>query len=138
MYGKRKLMSLRTPVVADTARGQSEALGSSVSHRSRDQKHARAYSSGYDTPSVTDGETATDTELLTENESDREFGKPILSRSSTPRQDIVSRVSNGRSSPGAWEPPRRKPSSQHDILARFFRKDPIGLRHVDWMRSVAI
>jgi phosphatidylethanolamine N-methyltransferase len=139
MYGKRKLMSLRTPVVADTARSQRK--GSSALHQSsppRGQKHARAYSSDYDTPSVTDGEATADTELLTENESDGTFAEAIISRPSTPRQDTVACVSNGRSSPGASGPPRRKPSSQHDILARFFRRDPIGLRNLDWMRFVLI
>jgi len=139
MYGKRKLMSLRTPVVADAAKSQQGISVSPVSPTSsplRGRKHARVYSSDYDTPSATDGDTGTDTELLTENEEDAEFDAGIISRPSTPRQDTVPSVSNGRASPGFSDPPRRGPFSQHDILARFFRKDPIGLKNVDLMRYV--
>ena len=137
MYGERKLMSLRTPVVADAAKPQDSASVSPVSSKSpppRGRRHARTYSFDYDTPSATDGETATDTEIPTENEADDAFAGVLVSRPPTPRQNTVPCASNARNSPSTWEPPRRKPSSQHDILARFFRKDPIGLKNVDLMR----
>lgn len=134
MYGQRKLMSLRTPVRVFENDTQEELSmpprpSGSPTHR---QNHQRAYSSDYDTPSATDGETATDTEVLTETETDYDFdGHPKVSISSTPRPGASPRLSSSRPLKGAR---RRQAPSQHDILARFFRKDPIGLRNLDFMR----
>lgn len=139
MYGQRKLMSLRTPVapnVNESFDASTRSLPSSP-ESSRRQHRDRSVSFDYDTPSATDGETATDTEVLTETETETDNEtdtRPKIPVPSTPRPGGSPRLAGNRPLTGPRHRERRQPSSQHDILARFFRKDPIGLRNLDFMR----
>jgi phosphatidylethanolamine N-methyltransferase len=140
MYGQRKLMSMRTPVIVSDAPLGSEATRDQMStgassSSARISKHVRNYSSDEPTPSATEGDTATDTDELMETETeeeDKQHTPRIANRRLSPRPSQFA-LNDGTS-------PRRpqSASSQHDLLARYFRKDPIGLRNLDLMRSVAI
>ncbi|KAF9512838.1 hypothetical protein BS47DRAFT_1376879 [Hydnum rufescens UP504] len=137
MYGQRKLMSMRTPVIVSDSPLSSEATRDQVStatssSSARISKHVRNYSSDELTPSATEGDTATDTDELMETETeeeDKQHTPRIANRRLSPRPSQFA-LNDGTS-------PRRPQSecSQHDLLARYFRKDPIGLRNLDLMRS---
>jgi phosphatidylethanolamine N-methyltransferase len=90
---------------------------------------SRNNSIGASTPSVTDGDTASETEAIDTEPDDEMEGS---SRPITPRQ--MSRRASPI--PSAKARARRQSASQHDLLARFFRKDPIGLRNLDMFRWV--
>lgn len=185
MYGKRKLMSLRTPV--STVPEQRSAyveeqpltipnLAPSAAPPSPDASpatprpngHARtisdASSVGLSTPSATDGETeeseasevVTETdETETEDEIRPSTPRPTLgslpgSGSGSGLRSNANRTSNGHSRNGSKASLKNSRNgsangtngnglnSQHDILARFFRHDPIGLFHLDFMRYVSL
>jgi phosphatidylethanolamine N-methyltransferase len=139
MYGQRKLMSMRTPVIVDDPSVDSEATHNQIStsissSSSRTTKHVRHHSFDASTPSATDGDTATDTDELTETETeaeddDKQHTPRLTNRRLSPRrpQSSLNNVTT---------PSRRESSSQHDLLARYFRKDPIGLSNLDLLRSV--
>lgn len=151
---------LTIPNLAPSAAPTSPPSPDAVPSTPRPNGHARtisdASSVGLSTPSATDGETEESeaSEVVTETD-ETETEDEI--RPSTPRPTLGSLHgsgsgsglrSNGHSRNGSKASLKNGRSangtngnglnSQHDILARFFKHDPIGLFHLDFMRCVSL
>ncbi len=145
MYGQRKLMSLRTPVARDSPHSNEvevEARTSASPLLGETPRPSQCPLSEWIdewTPSATEGETATDTDVLSETETEYEAHQdhdlPTFKGS---KQLIPSPKSFTRPLPSksTRSRVRRQSSSQHDLLTRYFRKDPIGLYNIDLLRLV--
>lgn len=146
MYGQRKLMSLRTPVVRDPPRSDGvEACANGlaspcVAETETPRSGHRPLNEWVDelAPSSTEVETATDTDVLTETETEYESHHDIPtfrgSRQLSPSPKSSTRPLPSKSLRGRT---RKQSYSPHDLLTRFFRKDPIGLYNIDLLRFVA-
>jgi hypothetical protein len=98
------------------------------------------------TPAYTDAETETETETdaLSVSLSPTRPGlaQPLHVRKdsdSLVRIDSSSEVSKSVSEGGAMRPghARHKSVSKHDLIARYFRKDVVGLKNIDLLRWVS-
>jgi phosphatidylethanolamine N-methyltransferase len=111
MYGQRKPLALRTPLLVPDGRKYSSRIN-------RLRSLSEISTPGISTPSFTEGETATETEVETEVEDylpAREMNiRPPLAKVSAKK--------------------RSRPMTQHDLLVRYFRKDLIGLHNIDLLR----
>ncbi|KZT00269.1 uncharacterized protein LAESUDRAFT_732419 [Laetiporus sulphureus 93-53] len=132
-YGQRKPLAMRSPLVlAVTVKSHQTS-----EYQSR-QRSSSSVSSVLEsaTPSVTDGESATDTDdILTETETEMEFEASASGPKNKHRSlpSIVSASSdNGCAVLRRSDSPRL---SQHDLMNRYFRKDTIFLHNVDLLRS---
>jgi phosphatidylethanolamine N-methyltransferase len=119
MYGQKKPIAQRIPLMTNPARRSGSVSGS-------DRADSPAYSeslsrSATTTPSQTEGETATDTEFETETETEYEDQHVAVRRMPQQHKVVPSR-------------PRSPPVSQHDLLNRYFRKDAIFLHNIDLLR----
>ncbi|KDR78306.1 hypothetical protein GALMADRAFT_245423 [Galerina marginata CBS 339.88] len=159
LYGKRKAIAKRTPLVPTSFQhkvSNPEASGSSTlpSGNGKDSSLRNSYPP---TPGVTEGDTATETELETETELDDEIS-PSATGSSRMKLPKASRhqvtlsmdstvSSNGdienngrmslspRSTTNSVSSQRRRVLSQHDLLNKYFRRDAVVLRNVDLLRA---
>ena len=93
------------------------------------------------TPSVTEGESATETDEpqtdYEESETENEARATPVARDKARQQSNASSSSFGlMTGPSEQERPRRSrsPMSQHDLFNRYFRKDAILVHNVDLLR----
>jgi phosphatidylethanolamine N-methyltransferase len=120
MYGQRKLIAKRVPVVIPKAMGAADG-NSDVNQSGVDDLPV---------PAMTDDETATDTELETETEA--EMSTSSRKRARSKYQDSTSGSSGtGRSN----SIPQKKVVSQHDLFNKYFRRDTVILKNIDLLRS---
>lgn len=127
MYGQRKLIAKRVPVVTPKAMGTADDNGD-VNQSGVDDSPV---------PAMTDDETTTDTELETETEVEAEAEMPTSSRkrARSKYQDSTSGSSGtGRSN----STPQKKVVSQHDLFNKYFRRDTVILKNIDLLRSAPI
>ncbi|KAF8636076.1 hypothetical protein AX17_003783 [Amanita inopinata Kibby_2008] len=125
MYGKRKVIAKRVPVISPVKGGivKDNVIASVEEPGVRDLP----------APAMTDGETATETDLETETElegSSQLSGTPSLIRLKQKQNTSKDSLNTGRRSN-----PRRKATSQHDLLNKYFRRDTVILRNVDLLRA---
>ncbi|THH19165.1 hypothetical protein EW146_g1941 [Bondarzewia mesenterica] len=119
MYGQRKPLAERVPLRRKAAR--SNATTPEPRCRIRSLSDAVDVLS---TPSITDGETGTETENETETEYDN--SAKVLG-TGTP--------SNISAVPVNMKQRSGSPTSQHDLLNRYFRQDTIFLHNLDIFRA---
>ncbi|KAG5637707.1 phosphatidylethanolamine N-methyltransferase [Sphagnurus paluster] len=131
MYGQRKAIAKRTPLVPNTrskaAASSSNAVASSSTAPVVDADPAEILS----TPAATEGETATDTELETETEMEGVDHRGTRK----PRKHQIKLSISSTSSNGAPMADNGRLPSQHDLLNKYFRQDAVVLRNVDLLRS---
>ncbi|CCM05928.1 uncharacterized protein FIBRA_08166 [Fibroporia radiculosa] len=129
-YGQRKLLAHRSPVLAAT----SGRLGKTSSSHTRESSESSVFSSDLNTPSATEGESATETdEVLTETETETEFVHARQNRNK--RRSTSSFGSNSTISDGTYRRSNSPLLSQHDFMNRYFRKDAIFFANVDILRA---
>lgn len=125
MYGQRKLIAKRVPVVTSKATGAIDDK-SNVNKTTADNLPV---------PAMTDGETTTDTEVETETEAETPTNSKQRFRSKHQRCNSCSsgmdQLNLERRSV-----PRGKPVSQHDLFNKYFRRDTVILKNIDLLRSV--
>lgn len=138
-YGQRKLLAHRTPLFP-TATPKASAQQVSDNH-TRKASAISAASAELSTPSVTEGESAAETDgpqTEYEDESDTENETPgaIMSRRKGRQTSSSSYASEPVSRANDFNAPRRNksPVSQHDLFNRYFRKDAILLHNIDLLR----
>ncbi|KAJ6463566.1 phosphatidylethanolamine N-methyltransferase [Mycena sanguinolenta] len=120
MYGQRKAIAKRTPVSRRPA--SSASITPSASGIDLDE---------YNTPSATDGETATETDLETETELDTDAAPVSAGRRRTRSGHQQSPSDASSASP----PKKKKAVSQHDLLNKYFRRDTVILKNLDLFRA---
>ncbi|KAI6113557.1 phospholipid methyltransferase-domain-containing protein [Pisolithus croceorrhizus] len=126
MYGKRKPIAVRKPLLLDEVAKPREAKVREVSVS--DIYHEDSVCES--TPSVTEGETASESELETETETD-DVPTPRIQpkrRRELPAVGIATAVSS-RQLEG------RQQVSQHDLYHKYFRRDVVILQNIDLLRS---
>ncbi|RDB17735.1 Phosphatidylethanolamine N-methyltransferase [Hypsizygus marmoreus] len=134
MYGERKAIAKRTPLVPNSRNKTSTPASCSTSNTATPLFEADP-ADILSTPAVTEGETATETELETEIDDET----PVLSPTKKPSQhksqlSIASSLSSR--SPETSAPRfRKKPVSQHDLLNKYFRRDVVVVRNIDLLRA---
>jgi len=111
MYGKRKPIALRRPLSCKKTCAQKVNDPSPLLSPAEDDQLS--------TPTVTEGESATDTELDTECEGE-----------ATPK-DRKRELDNISTSDSF-----QRTTSQHDLLHKYFRRDVVGLYNIDLLRQV--
>lgn len=139
MYGKRKAIAKRTPLVPSGTKSPScvNVAGLSLNPPLAATRAER----DVDTPAVTEGDTATETELETDEDLDDDVNLASLPNRKNrvnvlrhrTQPSTASSISNNDSpmnSPG----PRTEARSQHDLLNKYFRRDAVVLRHIDVLR----
>jgi phosphatidylethanolamine N-methyltransferase len=113
MYGKRKPIALRRPLsVSECKKSCAKKVDDFSPLLSLVEDDADQLS----TPTVTEGESATDTELDTECEGD-----------TTPKD-------KKRELDSLF--PTQRATSQHDLHNKYFRRDVVGLHNIDLLRQV--
>ncbi|KAF8330188.1 phospholipid methyltransferase-domain-containing protein [Cantharellus anzutake] len=143
MYGQRKLMSLRTPPPLDTDAVETEANTPTVPglEQLSGLGASEIFSLNNEADeSVTEVETSTDTDDHTETEAECEDAVPSRSgrsdRLGIGRQSpLPNSISRSPPSKARRSRARRQSFSQHDLLTRYFRKDPIGFHNIDVLRA---
>lgn len=122
-YGKPKAIAKRTPVNTSATR----ANGSISTFDDPIPK-------GSHVTIVAEAETETDTEV--EDGFDRANTSEVKTnlRKEMPRRRFVH--SRSRSTSIKGNPGEKKVISQHDLLNKYFRRDPVVLKNVDLLRSV--
>ncbi|KAF8890763.1 phosphatidylethanolamine N-methyltransferase [Infundibulicybe gibba] len=136
MYGKRKAIARRTPL-SPSAPSETNAAVPLPMATSIEEPEAGFLS----TPAVTEGETASETELDTETELDAPNGvssattklckhRPQLSNASSVSLDSGIPMENGLPKGN-----KKKNISHHDLLNKYFRRDTVVLKNVDLFRS---
>lgn len=139
MYGQRKAIAKRIPLYLAKTRSQQAPLANTLGSTDNTH-HADADIEFVDpssTPSATEGDTATETDIETETEMDGQntisqggnLAKFRLSKHQT-QLSAGNSVSMNSSSPS----PRKKTTSQHDLLHKYFRRDTVVLKNVDLLR----
>jgi phosphatidylethanolamine N-methyltransferase len=123
MYGQRKFIAKRVPVVTSKATGLIDDT-SDVSKTTADNLLV---------PAMTDGETGTDTELETETEAETPTNLKQRLRSKHQRCNSCGSGTDHLNSERRSDP-RRKPVSQHDLFNKYFRRDTVILKNVDLLR----
>jgi phosphatidylethanolamine N-methyltransferase len=130
-YGQRKPIAQRTPLYRPTPRIKTiESSQSTVPSPGRNSPLSAT--DAYTTPTVTDGETATESDALATELEGQLDSKPI--------QAAILQS-------GTFTPPKRKTgllaerkktkergTSQHDLLNKYFRRDTVLLHNVDLFR----
>ena len=122
MYGQRKLIAQRIPVVTPKAIGTADD-NSDVNQCGVDDLPV---------PAMTDDETATDTELETETEAEANVEAEMPPSSRKKDQDSTSGSSGTGQSNSV---PQKKIVSQHDLFNKYFRRDTVILKNIDILRS---
>ncbi|KAF8694385.1 Phosphatidylethanolamine N-methyltransferase, partial [Rhizoctonia solani] len=134
-YGQKQLIGARTPLVPSTPLASALELPKPV--------HAELDPADLSTPAHTDAETETEAEV----EADTDTLSPASpSRSVTVQtlhirtdSDSLVRVDNDSEAKlvKSHRPrhSRNKSTSKHDLLARYFRKDVVGLKNIDLLRA---
>ncbi|KAI6103019.1 phospholipid methyltransferase-domain-containing protein [Pisolithus sp. B1] len=126
MYGKRKPIAVRKPLLPDEITKPREVKAREVSVS--DMYHEDSVCDS--TPSVTEGETASESELETETETDdvpTPRSQPKRSRE-LPAIGVATVVSSR-------QPEGRQQVSQHDLYHKYFRRDVVILQNIDLLRS---
>ena len=139
-YGQRKLLAQRIPIMPRHKKSESvdEQLASSVSG-TWNRGHAQTGSississftsdrSDQRTPAPTEGDTATEPELETERETDAETDI------TPPSQLPTLQVEQSSCNPLPEGNTPATPSSQHDLMNSYFRKDTIFVSNIDLLR----
>ncbi|KAF7321133.1 Phosphatidylethanolamine N-methyltransferase [Mycena chlorophos] len=131
MYGQRKAIAKRTPVQPRRKQSQSASAAPSPPTASADTSpELDGYSEASSIPSVTDGDTATETDLETETEG--ELGAPPVRAGRYRRHQSTTSVGSATS----FEAPAKgKPMSQHDLFNKYFRRDAIIFKNIDLFRA---
>ncbi|KAF8339261.1 phosphatidylethanolamine N-methyltransferase [Amanita rubescens] len=124
MYGQRKFIAKRVPVVTSKATGVIDDT-SDVSKTTADNLLV---------PAMTDGETTTDTELETETEAETPTNSKQRLRSKHQRCNSCGSGTDHLNSERRSDP-RRKPVSQHDLFNKYFRRDTVILKNIDLLRA---
>ncbi|KAJ3537122.1 hypothetical protein NM688_g6733 [Phlebia brevispora] len=142
-YGQRKLLAARTPVFpAATPKASAQDLTQAdLTHQRISPSLYSNMAADLSTPSVTEGESATETdgpptEFEDESETENESASQVVTM--THRKLRQTSSSSFASHIGAFDEPRknRSPESQHDLFNRYFRKDAILLHNIDLLRAV--
>jgi len=116
MYGKRNPLAMRRPLsVSESKKSRARKVHDLSPILSSIEDNADQLT----TPTVTEGESATDTELETECEGE-----------TTPKDDKRELVNLY-----ALDPVQRA-TSQHDLHNKYFRRDVVGLHNIDLFRQV--
>lgn len=122
MYGQRKLIAQRVPVVTSKATGTADDNGDDNKIGVED----------FHVPDMTDDETATDTELETETEAEPvDCQERVRSKH---QRNPSSSSSSGTSLP-SLNRYQKKAVSQHDLFNKYFRRDTVILKNIDLLRS---
>ncbi|KAI0728917.1 phosphatidylethanolamine N-methyltransferase [Fomitopsis betulina] len=131
-YGQKKLLAQRAPIASRKSRE------SPVSH-DRAVSTSSISSIDLQTPSATEGETATETDgpiTETETETEYESKAKALKRK---QQKRLSASSLGSVNVNSESSRARRPGSpimtQHDLMNRYFRHDTIFLHNIDFLRA---
>lgn len=118
MYGKRKPIALRRPLSVSRCK---KTGAQKVNDLSPLLSPAEDRADQLSTPTVTEGESATDTELDTECEGE-----------ATPKDKKRELDNISTSTSDSFQPT----TSQHDLLHKYFRRDVVGLYNIDLLRQV--
>ncbi|KAJ7574037.1 phospholipid methyltransferase-domain-containing protein [Mycena floridula] len=132
MYGQRKRIAKRTPIVPLRTRAQDQDTAPATTEL-ESTPDAELESVDDSTPAATEGDTATDTDLETETEMDFELGE-ALKQPETFKSKHKSKPSSS-SSVSFNNAPRQKPLSQHDLLNKYFRRDTLIIKNFDILRA---
>lgn len=140
MYGKRKAIAKRTPLVLTGSKSLSLVNGVAEPSTNTALTPTRAEIE-LDTPAATEGDTATETELETDEDVDGDIspasppnGKAhVKSTRHRTQPSNASSISNHDVPMKSLEP-RTEVRTQHDLLNKYFRRDAVVLRHVDLLR----
>ncbi|KAF5366832.1 hypothetical protein D9758_006516 [Tetrapyrgos nigripes] len=127
MYGKPKIIAERTPLPNKATKTEAHQAESTASSSTAAENNGTDVAD-LNTPSATEGDTATETELETETETEDLTMRKVKARKQ--RQTAAS-VSMGSMDLGA----SKKLVSQHDLLNKYFRRDTVILRNLDVFRA---
>lgn len=143
MYGQPKVIAKRTPLIPKSRStsahpsGSNTPTGCSTSIPDSIMPEADILS----TPTATEGETATETDLDTETETEIEeerqvrITRKVITRKVSKHQSTLSTSSvssNGTDSNIFTK--RSNRVSHHDLLNKYFRRDAVVLRNIDFLR----
>ena len=162
MYGKRKVIPKRTPLPPSGLKNGDDGPVQSSTIPSTVRNLPLQTDCDMSTPGVTEGDSATDTELDTETEieeltpttaeanrlSNLKLSKasrhqPSSSTESTTSSNEYVKYASSICSQNTSVRPkstkvgtqqRRKVLSQHDLLNKYFRRDAVVLRNIDLLR----
>ncbi|KAG9100914.1 phosphatidylethanolamine N-methyltransferase [Ceratobasidium sp. UAMH 11750] len=137
-YGQKQLIAARTPLLSDTPLFPDTPLASQLNLPDADE---------LSTPACTDADTETETETEADILSQSAVLSPTrLSRARTSGDNVV-RISTPDSARPVYSPDsqlggpkgskhaRHKSLSKHDLITRYFRKDVIGFKNLDFLRA---
>lgn len=149
MYGKRKAIAKRTPLFPSNSKqkffapiaSQGSNSPSAVTSATATPRPERGSLELLSTPPVTEGETASETDLETETEFDvhtppasknkRKIAKHQVTPSNASSVSFGSATSDHLSSRSG---PHGRGVSQHDLLNKYFRRDTVVFRNLDLLR----
>lgn len=116
MYGQRKPIAMRKPLSVSSFK---KSRARKVNDLSPPLPSVEDNADQLSTPTVTEGESATDTELDTECE-----GEATPKHKKRELDNLYT-----------CDPMQRAPS-QHDLLHKYFRRDVVGFHNIDLLRQV--
>lgn len=144
MYGQRKAIAKRTPLFPSRPKSaplpsSSETAGSSTITSAVGTPPIEAdLADILSTPAVTEGETATETEFETEMEIDDDTPiTDVINQKLSKHQQhhsIASSVSSKGGIDASAPRHKKKAMSQHDLLNKYFRRDAVVIRNIDFLR----
>ncbi|KAF8064345.1 phosphatidylethanolamine N-methyltransferase [Lyophyllum atratum] len=139
MYGRRKAIAKRIPLVPNARQRATASASNALASTSTAPVIEADPAEILATPAATEGETATETELETETEIEEELG--VINGSATkpskhqPTLSINSVLSSNGIGGNTTARHRKKATSQHDLLNKYFRRDAVVLRNIDLLRA---
>lgn len=143
MYGQRKAIAKRTPLFPSRPKSvplpsSSETVGSSTITSAVGTPVEADLADILSTPAVTEGETATETDFETELEIDDDTPiTDVINRKLSKHQQhhsIASSVSSKGGLDAGVPRHKKKAVSQHDLLNKYFRRDAVVIRNIDFLR----
>ncbi|KAG8718977.1 phosphatidylethanolamine N-methyltransferase [Ceratobasidium sp. 395] len=130
-YGQKQLIAVRTPLLPEASLFHDTPLAS----RARFPHITSIDTAELSTPSYTDA----DTETETETEAESMVLSPTRYLHARTKSDGAVRIespdSATRGSPRRIKHARHKSLSKHDLIARYFRKDVVGFKNLDFLRA---
>jgi phosphatidylethanolamine N-methyltransferase len=141
-YGQRKLLAQRKPLIMAAPTLTPAATPVAHTRLVSDSSTSLVDVSGLRTPSSTDGDTGTESDLVetdTETESEVPVSQPLSTPKikSAPLRPVSLTPPNASGSSRTSKRHSRSPMlSQHDLMNRFFHKDVIALANFDALRYV--
>ena len=124
MYGQRKLLASRVPLVVTKPRKATPSPRERLRTLPTDEVEELT------TPGPTEGDTATESEIEPETETETELDTPKVK--DIPKFGSSTSLTSGTLTQATTA--ERKSTTQHDIMNRYFRKEPILLQNIDPFR----